>query len=643
MGLNLALAERAVVLRRLTPNVVELFSGADGVRAYVEMCLVVPEHKHLVKPIGLVCDGDSDLGLLTPTMPHTLSSLLDQPSSPITTKLRRGYQTVALSIAEALAHLHSYGVAHLMLHPNNILLDDKLRVQLVDFGCPLNFIAHAMEADDMAEYDRLRGDVAILYAAPEVLQHGPENLRPAADVWALGCLVTRLVSAKALYEPALNAPENDGSPHDRLDAVCNLVLKGEVHPADQLDQADLPRAIGSFVRKCAVVDPEERPTADEVVSMLQRMTTTKDFTVPSCMTTRAVKFAESGMASGGASTQRDNRKSMYRLSAILPSSSGAATDRAQTRRRSHLADLDMQSTDGAAATSRTRLKSSKSSGHMSHRPRLSDGDISEMSAANSIRRAAAVGATTERAPSSRAQRLRDTLANKRKSRYSAEETQLPTAHGLPAPSNRASVAPGTKVFDVHSSPYVTRSSIAEGDEEAVYLTLSAAPQDATPTTGPITSMQRASTVEGDEEPVFMPLNMQLSAPQDATLPTGPITRMQRASTVEGNEEPVYMALTVPEEPVYMPLSVAVDVAPAAPEVAAAPPVPAPPPKPSRFCSSLGAAISAKGKDNSVSDDDSKDSAGDSDESEDNTARKGKSASKVARQRGRPNKQPHQQL
>ena len=90
-------------------------------------------------------------------------------------------RAVLLAVLDALAHAHARGVVHRDLKPDNVLVakaSDGLRIRLSDFGLA------GIEAG------RVSGTPS--YMAPE--QFGRGSVGPAADLYAVGCLATYLVT-----------------------------------------------------------------------------------------------------------------------------------------------------------------------------------------------------------------------------------------------------------------------------------------------------------------------------------------------------------------------------------------------------------------------------------------------------------------
>jgi serine/threonine protein kinase len=99
-------------------------------------------------------------------------------------------------IAAAVAHLYSLGLVHRDIKDENILIDDKFHVKLIDFGSVAFF-----DPTKAKQYDRFLG--TIQYAAPEILR-GQHYSGPATEVWALGCCLYIILTGQV-------TPANSGS------------------------------------------------------------------------------------------------------------------------------------------------------------------------------------------------------------------------------------------------------------------------------------------------------------------------------------------------------------------------------------------------------------------------------------------------
>ncbi|GAA5084797.1 hypothetical protein GCM10023259_096360 [Thermocatellispora tengchongensis] len=149
---------------------------------------------------------------------------------------------LAIGTATALAAIHQAGIVHRDFKPANVLLArDGPRV--IDFG-----ISRALDATSTLSSAPV-GTPA--YMAPE--QFLGQKAGPAADMFAWAGTMIYAATGKAAF----------GS--DSLPAVLNRVLNGEPEHLSRLDGR-----LRELVEACLAKDPDERPTAEEVILGLLR-------------------------------------------------------------------------------------------------------------------------------------------------------------------------------------------------------------------------------------------------------------------------------------------------------------------------------------------------------------------------------------
>ncbi len=163
---------------------------------------------------------------------------------------------------EALIYLHKKGMAHRDIKPENIIIDEYGKeATLIDFG----FVC---DPTSIKKYEFCRGftgtpyylspEFAKIYLASTRKKLTPEmksydkRLWYKQDVWALGLTFWEFASCG-------EDPKYVG-PHIADNVASNVPLMPRVFE----DQA-IPIAIES----CLIVDPDERPTAEEVLEALE--------------------------------------------------------------------------------------------------------------------------------------------------------------------------------------------------------------------------------------------------------------------------------------------------------------------------------------------------------------------------------------
>ncbi|MFB9553547.1 bifunctional serine/threonine-protein kinase/ABC transporter substrate-binding protein [Streptomyces roseoviridis] len=154
----------------------------------------------------------------------------------------RSVRVLGGAIARALAAVHAAGLVHRDVKPGNVLLAvDGPR--LIDFG-----IARVTDETALTSTDMVVGTPGFL--APEQAEARAADIGPAADVFALGCLLAFAATGRP--------PFGTGTVH--------ALLYRTVH--DEPDLAGVPEALLDLVRQCLAKDPADRPSAEAVADRL---------------------------------------------------------------------------------------------------------------------------------------------------------------------------------------------------------------------------------------------------------------------------------------------------------------------------------------------------------------------------------------
>ncbi|PRP79667.1 3-phosphoinositide-dependent protein kinase 1, partial [Planoprotostelium fungivorum] len=141
-------------------------------------------------------------------------------------------QFYAAEIVSALEHMHSKGVVHRDLKPDNVLLGDNFHAKLTDFGT-----SKELGNDERARSDSFCGTAE--YVAPELLTE--DYCVKSSDLWALGCIIFQLLTGKTPFRGETNY------------FTFELIKAGNLEFPE-----DFPKHARDLVSKLLVKDDSER-------------------------------------------------------------------------------------------------------------------------------------------------------------------------------------------------------------------------------------------------------------------------------------------------------------------------------------------------------------------------------------------------
>ncbi|MFE4304611.1 protein kinase [Streptomyces sp. NPDC056891] len=150
-------------------------------------------------------------------------------------------RALGIALATALGAVHGVKVLHRDLKPANVLLG-KAGPRLIDFG-----IAQAFEATALTSTGLVVGSPGFM--SPEHLA-GSRAVVPASDVFCLGAVLAFAASGQGPFQD------------DEMAAVVYRIIRADA------DLTGVPEELRPVVERCLRLDPAERPTAAEVVSLL---------------------------------------------------------------------------------------------------------------------------------------------------------------------------------------------------------------------------------------------------------------------------------------------------------------------------------------------------------------------------------------
>ncbi|KAF4744344.1 P-TEFb-associated cyclin-dependent protein kinase Cdk9, partial [Perkinsus olseni] len=116
----------------------------------------------------------------------------------------RARLSIAISLLDAVAVLHSNGVVHRDIKSANVMLSEELRPVLIDFSLakymPVGAAFTEKAPSDSAEHTGSVGTPT--YMAPELVEANGENLRydSRVDSWSVGVVLLELLTGKVMEE-----------------------------------------------------------------------------------------------------------------------------------------------------------------------------------------------------------------------------------------------------------------------------------------------------------------------------------------------------------------------------------------------------------------------------------------------------------
>ncbi|KAK0150189.1 Serine/threonine-protein kinase Nek10 [Merluccius polli] len=146
---------------------------------------------------------------------------------------------VFVQMCLALRYLHKEKhIVHRDLTPNNIMLGDRDKVTITDFGL----------AKQKQESSKLTSVVGtILYSCPEIVKSEPYGEK--ADIWALGCILYQMTTLQTPFYST------------NMLSLATKIVEAIYEP---VDDTLFSERVSGMIKWCLSPDPDQRPDVVEV-------------------------------------------------------------------------------------------------------------------------------------------------------------------------------------------------------------------------------------------------------------------------------------------------------------------------------------------------------------------------------------------
>ncbi|MDF1880497.1 serine/threonine protein kinase [Sulfurimonas sp. MAG313] len=186
-------------------------------------------HENIVKAIDFGIDDKTNIAYLV--MQKLEGKLLVNVAlHKINKEMKRNLTT---SLYKALLHMHSKGIVHADINPNNIMISSEGNAQLFDFGISQNI--GSKKRFNLA-YKKVNAYNPI-YTAPEVFEGKPPSRK--TDLFSLACVLFELYANELPF----------------VSSSLELLEK----PLNRKQLSKLPWSQRSWFKKALAYNPENRP------------------------------------------------------------------------------------------------------------------------------------------------------------------------------------------------------------------------------------------------------------------------------------------------------------------------------------------------------------------------------------------------
>ena len=204
-------------------------------RTYIEIqVLEKMKHKNIINLKGWFEDKDT-VYLVLEYIPGKDCSKFFKHTLPTKTQIK----SIMRQLVESLMYCHEQGVVHRDIKMENLLIDDKYRVKLTDFGLC------GIKESEFDTFDQRLGTVR--YSAPELIKGGGYN--DSVDIWGIGVIFFMLLTG--------DYPFNGSS----KESIFARIKEKRVH----YSKYNLAKSETNLLKLLLEKDPEKRIEIEDIL------------------------------------------------------------------------------------------------------------------------------------------------------------------------------------------------------------------------------------------------------------------------------------------------------------------------------------------------------------------------------------------
>ncbi|XP_030046515.1 cyclin-dependent kinase-like 2 isoform X2 [Microcaecilia unicolor] len=223
-------------------------------------------HENLVNLLE-VCKKKKRWYLVFEFVDHTVLDDLEQFPNGLEYNRVRKY---LFQIMKGIGFCHNHNIIHRDIKPENILVSHCGVVKLCDFGFARTLAA---PGEVYTDYVATRW-----YRAPELLV-GDIKYGKAVDIWAIGCLITEMLTGEPLFPGDSDIDQlyhiikclGDLTPRHQELFYKNPLFAGvrlpEIYEVEPLERRypKLSSSVIHLAKKCLQIDPDKRPSCTDLL------------------------------------------------------------------------------------------------------------------------------------------------------------------------------------------------------------------------------------------------------------------------------------------------------------------------------------------------------------------------------------------